>query len=97
MNNAQKQALMIKDRIGKTSDAFSNIVNIVEKIQTMNADIAHASEDEKQEMGQINNRVTNILKQARTNQNADDLAHTSRQHLEMQVGKIEVLLKQFRT
>jgi methyl-accepting chemotaxis protein len=97
MNNAQKQALMIKERIGKTSDAFSNIVNMVEKIQTMNANIAHASEDEKQEMGQINNRVTNILKQARTNQNADDLAHTSRQHLEAQVGKIEVLLKQFRT
>lgn len=97
MNNAQKQALMIKERIGKTSDAFSNIVNIVEQIKTMNADIAHASEDEKQEMGQINNRVTNILKQARTNQDADDLAQTSRQHLETQVVKIEGLLKQFRT
>lgn len=97
MNSAQKQALMIKERIGKTSDAFSNIVSIVEQIKTMNADIAHASEDEKQEMGQINNRVTNILKQARTNQDADDLAQTSRHHLETQVVKIEGLLKQFRT
>lgn len=97
MSSAQKQALMIKERIGKTTDAFSNIVSIVEQIKTMNADIAHASEDEKKEMGQINNRVTNILKQARTNQDADDLAQTSRQHLETQVVKIEGLLKQFRT
>lgn len=97
MNNAQKQALMIKERIGKTSDAFADIVSVVEQIKTMNANIAHASEDEKQEMKQINKSVGNILKQARNNQDAGQLAQVSRQHLETQVIRIEDLLQQFRT
>lgn len=97
MNSAQKQALMIKERIGKTSDAFAEIVSVVDQIKTMNADIANASEDEKQAMGHINNSIANILKQARINQDAGELAQTSRQHLETQVGRIEELLKQFRT
>jgi methyl-accepting chemotaxis protein len=97
MNSAQKQALMIKERIGKTSDAFAEIVSVVDQIKIMNGDIARASEDEKQEMGHINNSISNILKQARINQDAGELAQTSRQHLEIQVGRIEDLLKQFRT
>ncbi|HOY22806.1 MAG TPA: methyl-accepting chemotaxis protein [Cellvibrio sp.] len=97
MNSAQKQALIIKERIGKTSDAFADIVSVVDQIKTMNGDIARVSEDEKQEMGHINSSISNILKQARTNQDAGELAQTSRQHLETQVGKIEELLKQFRT
>jgi methyl-accepting chemotaxis protein len=97
MNSAQKQALVIKERIGKTSDAFAEIVSVVDQIKTMNGDIARASEDEKQEMGLINNSIANILKQARTNQDAGELAQTSRQHLETQVGRIEELLRQFRT
>ncbi len=97
MNSAQKQALMIKERIGKTSDAFAEIVDVVDQIKTMNADIANASEDEKKAMGHINTSIANILKQARTNQDAGELAQTSRQHLETQVGKIDDLLKQFRT
>lgn len=97
MTNAQKQALMIKERIGKTSDAFADIVRVVEQIQSMNSNIAHASEDEKQEMSQINNSINKILKQAHNNQDAGELAQVSRQHLETQVIKIEELLKQFRT
>lgn len=97
MNSAQQQALVIKERIGKTSGAFADIVSVVDQIKTMNGDIARASEDEKHEMGHINNSIANILKQARINQDAGELAQTSRQHLEVQVGKIEELLKQFRT
>ncbi|GGY65345.1 methyl-accepting chemotaxis protein [Cellvibrio zantedeschiae] len=97
MNSAQKQALMIKERIGKTSGAFADIVGVVEQIKSMNAHIAHASEDEKQEMAQINGSINKILKQARDNQDAGELAQVSRQHLETQVLKVEELLKQFRT
>jgi methyl-accepting chemotaxis protein len=96
MNNAQKQALMIKERIGKTSDAFADIVQVVERIKSMNANIANVSEAEKQEMSGINNNIGKILKQARNNQDAGELAQASRQHLEAQVIKIEELLKQFK-
>ncbi len=97
MGSAQNQALMIKERIGKTSDAFADIVKVVEQIQAMNAHIANASEDDKQEMAQINASISNILKQAQNNQDAGELAQVSRQHLETQVIKIEELLRQFRT
>ncbi|MFO1389834.1 methyl-accepting chemotaxis protein [Cellvibrio sp.] len=97
MDSAQQQALMIKDRIGKTSDAFADIVQVVEQIKSMNAHIAHASEDEKQEMSQINASINAILTQAKHNQEAGELAQVSRQHLETQVTKIEELLRQFRT
>ena len=97
MNSAQKQALVIKERIGKTSDAFAEIISVVDQIKTMNADIANASEEEKQQMGHINNTIANILKQARTNQDAGELAQTSQKHLETQVGRVEELLKQVRT
>lgn len=97
MQSAQQQALMIKERIGKTSEAFSDIVKMVEQIKSMNADIARASDDEKQEMAQINSGVNNILKQARNNQDAGEVAQTSRVHLETEVSKIELLLRQFRT
>jgi methyl-accepting chemotaxis protein len=88
---------MIRERIGKTSDAFADIVKVVEQIKAMNAHIAHASEDEKQEMAQINAGINTILKQAQNNQDAGELAQVSRQHLETQVVKIEELLRQFRT
>lgn len=97
MNSAQKQAFVIKERIGKTSDAFADIVRVVERIKAMNAHIAHASEDEKQEMAQINASINIILTQAHSNQEASELAQVARQHLEAQVLKIEELLKQFRT
>lgn len=97
MNSAQKQALVIRERIGKTSEAFADIVKVVEQIKAMNAHIAQASEDEKQEMAQINASINTILKQAKNNQDAGELAQVSRQHLETQVVKIEELLRQFRT
>lgn len=97
MNSAQKQALMIKERIGETSDAFADIIRVVDQIKIMNGDIARASEDEKQEMAHITYSISNILKQAKINQQAGELAQTSQQHLEEQVEMIEGLLKQFRT
>lgn len=97
MNSAQKQALMIKDRMSKASDAFADIVKVVEQIKTMNADIARASDDEKQEMSQINASIEVILTQAQSNHHAGELALVSRQHLESQVAKIEALLGQFKT
>lgn len=96
MNGAQKQALVIKERIAKTSDAFTQIVNIVDQIKTMNADIARASENEKHEMTQINNSMNNILTQARSNYDAGKFAENARKHLEEQVIKLEALLQQFR-
>lgn len=97
MNSAQQQALMIKERIGETSDAFADIIRVVDQIKIMNGDIARASEDEKQEMAHITYSISNILKQAKINQQAGELAQTSQQHLEEQVEMIEGLLKQFRT
>lgn len=97
MSSAQQQALMIKERIGKTSDAFADIIGVVDQIKIMNGDIARASEDEKQEMAHINHSISNILKQAHINQKAGELAQTSQQHLEEQVEMIEDLLKQFKT
>lgn len=97
MGSAQKQADLIKERIAKTSEAFAEIVKVVDHIKTMNADIARASEDEKSEMAQINNSMESILSQARSNQAAGEQAEVSRMHLEGQVAKIDQLLSQFKT
>jgi len=97
MRNAQSQAVIIKDRIAKTSDAFSEIVGVVNQIKAMNANIARASEQERHEMEHINRSMDNILKQAQSNQQESHIAQQSQQHLEEQVLKIEASLKQFRT
>lgn len=97
MKNAQSQAITIKERIGKTTEAFTEIVQVVNQIKAMNANIAKASDQERHEMEHINKSMDNILKQAQSNQHESELAQTSRQHLEEQVLKIESSLKQFRT
>jgi methyl-accepting chemotaxis protein len=97
MSETQKQALTIKERIAKTSETFTHIVNVVDQIKTMNAEIARTSDDEKREMAQISKSMQAILEQARSNHDAGNTANVSRQNLEDQVVKINNLLQQFRT
>ena len=97
MNEAQQKAMNIRDRISDTSDAFSNIVVAVEQIQKMNAQIARASEEEKQSMKQIRVSVDAILKQAHSNRDAGEQMNVSREHLESEAGRLHGLLSEFRT
>jgi methyl-accepting chemotaxis protein len=97
MNDAQNKAMLIKERIAKTSGAFANIVAVVEQIKVMNAQIATASDEEKQDMQSIRNSMNTILELARHNREVGEEASQSRLHLEREVQKIDNLMRQFRT
>lgn len=97
MNDAQKKAMMIKERIAKTSGAFAGIVAVVDQIKVMNAQIAAASDEEKEDMQSIRKSMNTILELARYNREVGEEASQSRLHLEREVQKIDNLMRQFRT
>ncbi len=97
MNDAQKKAMMIKERIAKTSGAFAGIVAVVDQIKVMNAQIAAASDEEKEDMQSIRKSMNTILELARHNREVGEEASQSRLHLEREVQKIDNLMRQFRT
>src|SRR5690606_7976749 len=97
MSGAQQKALIIKDRIAKTSQAFSNIVSAVDQIRQMNSKIERASEEEKHSMQQITGSMDVILHQAKQNHEAGEQTSQSRDHLEREIRKLDGLLSVFRT
>lgn len=97
MSGAQQKALVIKERITNTSEAFANIVNAVDKIRHMNSQIERASEEEKRSMQQITGSMDVILQQAQQNYDAGEQASQSRDHLEREIRKLDGLLSVFRT
>lgn len=97
MNGAQQKALVIKERIANTSQAFSNIVSAVDKIRQMNSQIERASEEEKHSMQQITGSMDAILHQAKQNHEAGEQTSQSRHHLEREIQKLDGLLSVFRT
>lgn len=97
MNGAQQKALVIKERIANTSQAFSNIVNAVDQIRQMNSQIERASEEEKYSMQQITASMEAILQQAKQNHEAGEQTSQSRDHLEREICKLDGLLGVFRT
>lgn len=97
MGDAQQKALVIKERINDTSQAFSNIVVAVDQIQKMNTQIARATEEEKVSMHQITVSMNTILQQARKNHDAGELVSHSRTHLEQEAQRLNGLLREFRT
>lgn len=97
MKEAQTKALSIKDRISKTSEAFSRIVTVVDQIKTMNEQIATASDEEKMDMQRIRDSMKKILELAKHNREVGEEASQSRAHLELQVQNIDRLMGQFKT
>lgn len=97
MGGAQQKALVIKERITNTSQAFSNIVSAVDQIQQMNSQIERASEEEKYSMQQITGSMNAILHQARRNHEAGEQVSRSHEHLEREITKLDELLGEFRT
>lgn len=97
MGGAQQKALVIKERIANTSQAFSNIVRAVDQIRQMNSQIERASEEEKHSMQQITGSMDMILQQAQKNNEAGEQASQSRDHLEREIHKLDGLLSVFRT
>lgn len=97
MSGAQQKALIIKERIANTSNAFSNIVDAVDRIRQMNSQIERASEEEKHSMQQITASMDAILQQAKQNHEAGEHTSQSRDHLEREIRKLESLLSVFRT
>lgn len=97
MGGAQQKALIIKERIANTSQAFSNIVSAVEQIRQMNSQIERASEEEKYSMQQITGSMNTILQQAQQNNEAGEQASHSRDHLEREIRKLDGLLSEFHT
>jgi len=97
MTGAQQKALVIKERIANTSNAFSGMVSVVGQIKQMNSDIAAASDEQKKGMQQITLSMNSILQQARKNHEIDEQVIQSRQHLEHEIHQLGGLLRQFRT
>lgn len=97
MNGAQQKAMVIKERIANTSDAFSGIVSVVGHIKQMNSEIAAASEEEKNGMHEITRSMNTILQQARKNQEVGEQVTSSRQDLQQEIKQLDDLLRQFRT
>lgn len=97
MNGAQQKALVIKERIANTSEAFANIVSAVDQIRQMNSQIERASEEEKHSMQLITGSMDTILQQAQQNYEAGERASQSRDHLEQEIHKLDGLLRVFRT
>ena len=97
MEDAQLKTGNIKERIANTSSAFAEIVKAVKQIQQMNAEIANASEEEKDGMTQITHSMETILQQAHKNHEAGEQLHGSSKHLEREVNNLAGLLKEFRT
>lgn len=97
MAGAQQKALVIKERIASTSEAFSNIVSAVHQIQHMNSQIEHSSEEEQHSMKKITDSMGTILQQARQNHEAGEQVSSSREHLEREIRKLDQLLGEFRT
>ena len=97
MGDAQQKALVIKERIANTSQAFSNIVSAVDQIREMNSQIERASEEEKNSMKQITGSMDVILQQAQQNHESGGQASQSRDHLEREIRKLDGLLSVFRT
>ena len=61
MADAQQKAIVIKERIVNTSQAFSNIVLAVNQIQKMNSQIEKSSHEEKNSMQKITDSMNTIL------------------------------------
>ncbi len=97
MGGAQQKALVIKERIANTSEAFANIVDAVDQIRQMNSQIERASEEEKHAMKQITGSMDTILQQAHRNNESGEQASQSRDHLEREIRKLDGLLSEFRT
>jgi methyl-accepting chemotaxis protein len=97
MADAQQKAIVIKERIANTSQAFSNILLAVNQIQQMNSQIEKSSHEEKNSMQQITNSMNTILLQARQNNEAGIQVTNAREHLEREVNTLEGLLCEFRT
>jgi methyl-accepting chemotaxis protein len=97
MGGAQQKALVIKERISNTSQAFANIVGAVDQIRQMNSQIERASEEEKYSMQQITGSMDTILQQAHKNNESGEQASQSRAHLEREIRKLDGLLSEFRT
>ncbi len=96
MGDAQSKAMMIKERIAKTSDAFVGIVSIVDTIKQLNARIASSSDDEKGDMHIIRSSMNAIVDTALRNREISEEASQAQLHLEREVQKIDYLMKQFR-
>jgi methyl-accepting chemotaxis protein len=97
MGGAQQKAVVIKERIANTSQAFANIVGAVDQIRQMNSQIERASEEEKHAMQQITGSMDTILQQAQKNHESGEQASQSRMHLEREIRKLDGLLSEFRT
>jgi methyl-accepting chemotaxis protein len=97
MQGAQEKTEVIKNRIANTSEAFAEIVTEVNQIKKMNAEIASASEDEKNTMNGITLSMNAILQQAHENHDAGEHLDKSRQNLELEIKNLAVLLQTFRT
>lgn len=97
MDGARQKANVIKDRITKTSEAFSAIVGLVDRMKDMNGDIAHATEEQESEMVQISQSMGTILQQAKNNHALGQEADKGRLELDREVARLEELLNHFKT